>query len=71
MTMNLIPQDELTLDLLAEVLAKMYRYSSNNKHNAPDKVVEPASGASSADPEIQRYDDASAERDLAQVESNT
>ena len=69
MIMNLIPQDELTLDLLAEVLAKMYRYSLNSKHNAPDEVAEPAPGASSADLENRRQSYATVEPDLAQVET--
>jgi hypothetical protein len=49
MTVNLIPQDELTLDLLAEVLAKMYRHSLNSKNNAPAEVAESDTGASRAD----------------------
>ncbi len=49
MTVNLIPQDELTLDLLAEVLAKMYRHSLINKSDAPAEVAEPGTSASSAD----------------------
>jgi hypothetical protein len=40
MSVNLVPQDELTLDLLAEVLAKMYRHSMDNGSNVPREGVE-------------------------------
>ena len=66
---NLIPQDELTLDLLAEVLAKMYLYSLNNKNDAPAEVVEPGTGASSADLGNRREDHATPKRNLTQVET--
>ena len=49
MTVNLIPQDELTLNLLAKVLAKMYRHSLSSKNGAPAEVAEPGTGASGTD----------------------
>jgi hypothetical protein len=39
MSEGLIPQDRLTLDLLAEVLAKMYRYSSGNGDGGLSRVL--------------------------------
>jgi UDP-N-acetylglucosamine:LPS N-acetylglucosamine transferase len=68
MTVNLIPQDELTLNLLAEVLAKMYQHSLNNKHDALAEVAEPGAGTSSADLENRRLSQVTPERDLTQVE---
>ena len=68
MTVNLIFQDELTLGLLAEVLAKMYRCSLNSKNNAPAEVAKPGPGASSADLGDRRQGHATSERDLPQVE---
>ena len=41
MSVNLIPQDKLTLELLAEILAKMYRHSLNDTVDNPK--VKPAS----------------------------
>jgi hypothetical protein len=67
MTVNLIPQDELTLNLLAEVLAKMYQFSLKSKNDAPDEVAEPDMGTSSADLGNRHQGHIIAEQDLAQV----
>ena len=42
MTVGLIPQDELTIDLLAKVLAKMYRFSRNNGADEPPEAAAPS-----------------------------
>jgi hypothetical protein len=49
MSVNLLPQDQLTLDLLAEVLAKMYRQSLNDMVN--NLQVKPALDDPGSEPE--------------------
>ena len=72
MTVDLIPQDRLTLELLAKVLAKMYRYSLNSekisRDDAPIETAESGPGESSADHKGLLYDHTIPERVLAQVE---
>ena len=68
MTVNLIPQDELTLNLLAEVLAKMYQFYLKSKDDAHTEDGEPDSSISSAGPEKRYQGQATSERDLTQVE---
>ncbi len=67
MTANLIPQDELTLNLLAEVLAKMYQHSLNNKKDTPVEATEPDTSVSSADLGDRHRDRTTLVRDLAPV----
>ena len=68
MTVDLIPQDKLTLDLLAEVLAAMYRFSLKDENDVPAKVEGTGSSTPSADLGIRRQDYNTSERDLVQVE---
>lgn len=74
MTVNLIPQDELTLDLLAKVLAKMYRHflngKKNSKNDAPVEVGEPRPDMSGLDYRNRHLGHATPKRDSAQVEDD-
>lgn len=69
MTVNLIIQDELTLDLLAEVLAKMYQCSLNSINDASAEVAEPSLITFGTDLEGRHKAHAVSEHDLAQAES--
>jgi hypothetical protein len=66
MTVSLIPQDELTLNLLAEVLAEMYQLSLNTRNDASDVAAARGTRASSANIEDQRQDHFAEEPDLVQ-----
>lgn len=66
MGVNLIPQDELTLGLLAQILAKMYWYALNSKNDAPAEVAEPGPGASSVDLGDRQQGHSLSEPDLTQ-----
>ena len=70
MTVNLIPQDELTLNLLAEVFAKMYLHSLNEKSDVPAQAVDPGSETPSANPRGQRQDCPTSDQELSQVEED-
>ena len=50
MAVNLVPQDKFTLELLASVLAKMYRHSVKHKNTTVAKVAESGNDAPSTGP---------------------
>jgi hypothetical protein len=68
MTVSLIPRDELTLDLLAQVLAKMYRHSMNSEHHAPGRMSETKLIASPAGPDSRSLSRVTSKPDLVQAE---
>jgi hypothetical protein len=69
MSVSLIPRDELTLDLLAEVLAKMYRHSLNSGHHTVGETFKTELIASPAGPERRSLSRVTPEPDLVQVKT--